>query len=262
MRAAFGMLTTAAIVYAGFCALMFFQQRSLMYFPTPPAPVPAGAAVLALPVDGARLAVTALRQDRANALLYFGGNAEDVNGSVGELSAAFPDHAIYLMQYRGYGHSSGTPTERALVTDALALFDSVRSRHARIDVAGRSLGSGVAVQLASARPVGRLVLVTPFDSLRDVAAGHYKWLPVRWLMRDRYDSGAHAPGISVPTTLVAAEHDEIIPTAQTETLFKRFPAGVAEMVVIEGTAHNTISLNPRYIEALRGGPAALARKGD
>jgi uncharacterized protein len=169
MRAVLGILLTAAIVYLGFCALIFFQQRSLMYFPTPRSPVPSGATVIPLAVDGAELAVTALRQDRPNALIYFGGNAEDVNGSAGELAAAFPDHAIYLMQYRGYGASTGEPSEQALISDALALFDSIRKRHARIEVAGRSLGSGVAIQLASARPVARLVLITPFDSMRDVA---------------------------------------------------------------------------------------------
>ena len=252
MRAVLGILMTAAIVYIGFCALMFFQQRSLMYFPTPPTPVPAGATVLALPVEGARLAVTALRQEQPHALIYFGGNAEDVNGSVDELAAAFPDHAIYLMQSRGYGASTGAPSEQALVSDALALFDHVRSRHGRIEVAGRSLGSGIAIQLAGARPVARLVLITPFDSMRDVAAAHYRWLPVRWLMRDRFDSGTHAQNIVAPTTLIAAEHDWIIPAQQTKALLARFRQGVADLVVIEDTGHNTISSSPRYIPALRG----------
>lgn len=254
--AALGILMTVAIAYLGLCALMFFQQRSLMYFPTPPSPPPDGATVIALPVEGARLAVTVLRHDRQDALLYFGGNAEDVHGSVGELAAAFPDHALYLMQYRGYGRSSGAPSEQALVADALVLFDVVRGRHRRIEVAGRSLGSGIAIQLANARPVARLVLVTPFDSLRDVAAAHYRLLPVRWLMRDRYDSGTYAPRIGAPTTLIAAEHDEIIPLAQTQALFRRFQPGVADLVVIGGTGHNTISLNPAYTAAL-GGRAQL-----
>lgn len=263
MRAVFGILVTVVIAYIGFCALMFFQQRSLMYFPTPRTSIPEEAALIALPVEGARVAVTALRQDRPDALVYFGGNAEDVNGSVDELNAAFPDHAVYLMQYRGYGASSGEPSEEALVSDALALFDMVRERHRRIEVAGRSLGSGVAIQLAGARPVARLVLITPFDSMRDVAATHYRWLPVRWLMRDGYDSGMVAPKIQVPTTLIAAANDEIIPAARTQALFARFRSGVAHLVVIPDTGHNTVSFSPGYIAALRGGAPArgLSRQG-
>ena len=174
-----------------------------------------------------------------------------MNGSAGELSAAFPGHAIYLMQYRGYGASTGAPSEQALVSDALALYDLVRARHRQIEVVGRSLGSGVAIQLASARPVVRLVLVTPFDSMRDLAARHYRWLPVRWLMRDRYDSGAYAPKIGAPTTVIAAQRDEVIPAAQTKALFSRFRDGVADMIVIGGTGHNTISSSPHYVSALR-----------
>lgn len=251
-RVAYGFAVTAVLAYAAVCALIFLQQRSLMYFPTPPSPLPAGATSMTLAADGAQVHVTVFQAGRPDALLYFGGNAEDVNGSLPELATAFPDHAIYLMQYRGYGASTGTPTERVLVQDAIALYDMVKARHGRIAVAGRSLGSGVAVQLAGARPVARLVLITPFDSMRSVAAAHYSYLPVRWLMRDGYDSADHAGRITAPTMLIAAANDEIIPRASTEALFARFPKGVAVMKVIDGVGHNTISASPHYIPALQG----------
>ncbi|HEY1042746.1 MAG TPA: hypothetical protein VGE60_02695 [Telluria sp.] len=254
-RAAIGILALAVLAYAGLCALVFFQQRSLMYFPVPPTPTPAGAVAMELPVDGARVTVTVFGQERRRALLYFGGNAEDVNGSLGGLSAAFPDHAIYLMHYRGYGNSSGEPSEAALVSDALALYDQVTRKHAAVAVAGRSLGSGVAIQLASARPVERLVLVTPFDSMRHVAAAHYRYLPVRWLMRETYDSLKHAQHISAPTTLIAAAEDRIIRPAHARALWAAFPQGVATMTVIAGVGHNDIESSPRYLPALRGEPA-------
>lgn len=255
-RAALGILVAATLAYIGLCAVMFFQQRTMIYFPTAPSPTPAGAATITLPVKEARVVVTAVQRGRPQALLYFGGNAEDVNGSLPALSAAFPVHDIYLMQYRGYGTSTGSPTEQALVSDALALYDAVRARHARIEVAGRSLGSGVAIQLAAARPVARLVLITPYDSLRDVAAGHYKWLPVRWLMQDHFDSGDHATKVLAPTTLVAAQNDWVIPSAQTRKLFGHFRQGVAKLIVIRGAGHNTISGDPAYVAALSGAEAA------
>ena len=88
------------------------------------------------------------------------------------LADAFPDHALYLLHYPGYGGAPGKPSEAAIAADALALFDRVAPQHPRVVVIGRSLGSGVAVQVASARPVARLVLVTPYDSLEEIAAKH------------------------------------------------------------------------------------------
>ena len=144
-------LTVAAVVvYIALCAALFVFQRTLIYFPQPRAPV-----------SGARRSACRSRVGecwsrrgarRPDALLYFGGNAEDVSHNLPGLAAALPDHAIYLMHYRGYGGSAGQPSEAALVADAVALFDRVHAEHARIVVVGRSLGSGVAVQLASHAP--------------------------------------------------------------------------------------------------------------
>jgi len=117
---------------------------------------------------------------------------------------------------------------------------------------GRSLGTGVAVRLAAQRPVARLVLVTPYDSLQDLAAAQFPFFPVRWLLEDKYESGRYAPLVTAPTTIVAAERDEIIPRASTDQLHARFPSGVARFIVLPGTGHNTISNNPLYLEILRG----------
>jgi len=108
------------------------------------------------------------------------------------------------------------------------------------------------VQLAAARRVERLVLVTPYDSLLGIAAGQFPFVPVRWLLRDTYDSGRAAPRIDAPTLLIAAEHDEVIPRASTDLLLTRFRRGIATMAVIAGTGHNTISASPLYTELLAG----------
>ena len=109
-------------------------------------------------------------------------------GTSRRFRAAFPDRSLFLVNYRGYGGSSGQPSEAALFADALAIFDHVRREHSEIAVMGRSLGSGVAVLVASERPVEQLVLVTAFDSLVNVAREYLRWLPVGRLLRDRYDS--------------------------------------------------------------------------
>lgn len=181
-----------------------------------------------------------------NALVYFGGNAEDVALSPPGLAAAFPDHALYLLHYRGYGGSAGTPSEAALFMDSVALFDLVQRAHGSVVAVGRSLGSGVAVHLASVRPVTRLVLATPCDSIEAIAAQRFPRLPVRWLLRDKFESSHYAAQVSAPTRPIAAEHDELIPRANTLALRDAFRPGVASLEVIAGAGHNTIADRQAY----------------
>jgi pimeloyl-ACP methyl ester carboxylesterase len=261
-RLLLGAAALTAFAYVALCALLFVLQRSMIYYPQPRGPAVPGTTALTLDAgDGARVEVTVRPSPSsgpgAPAVLYFGGNAEAVAYSLPELAAAFPDHALYLMHYRGYGGSSGRPSEAALVADALALHERVRAAHgarAGVVVVGRSLGSGVAVQLAAARPreVARLVLVTPYDSLAALAARFYPIFPVRWLLLDRYDSAQHAPQVDAPTLVVAAEHDDVIPRAHAEALAARFRAGVATLHVVAGAGHNDISESPEYARLLQG----------
>src|SRR3989338_7417387 len=141
------LLALLAVLYLGGCVALFVFQRDLIYFPQP--------------------------RSGPNALIYFGGNAEDVSLNLPGFSEAFPEHAIYLLHYRGYGGSTGQASEEAIRRDALAMFDRVQVEHPHTVVVGRSLGSGVAVYLASQRPAARLVLITPYDSLQEIAAGQF-----------------------------------------------------------------------------------------
>jgi hypothetical protein len=250
--ARFALTTTVviALAYMGVCALLYFFQRSLIYFPQPRSHVP-GTTMIAMSLSGGEVLVRTRESGGPKAILYFGGNAEDVGHSFPGLAQAYPDRAIYLMYYRGYGGSTGKPSEAALVADAIALYDKVRASHDDVVVVGRSLGSGVAVQLASLRPVTRLVLVTPYDSILELAARQFPYFPVRWLLQDRFESSKYAERIAAPTLMIAAEHDEVIPRSSTDALLARFPRGVATLRVIAGAGHNTISESPEYVPALR-----------
>lgn len=242
-----------AILYLGLCGVLFFFQRSLIYFPRPSSGS-SGATMTTLPITVARVIVCTRPKDTRRAIIYFGGNAEDVSVNLPSFSAAFPDTAIYLLHYRGYGGSSGKPSEGALFADALTLFDEVHPKHTDVYVVGRSLGSGIAVYVASQRPVARLVLVTPYDSLKDLATRQFPYLPVKWLLLDKYESWRFAPHVSAPTLIMAADRDEIIPRASTELLLSRFKTGLASLEVLPGTGHNTISSSPEYMPLLKGSP--------
>lgn len=245
-------LTIAAAAYGLICMALFVLQDRLIYLP------PAGKqnsedSTIALSVESARLLVSVRPTTGPQALLYFGGNAEDVSFTLPSLAQALPNHALYLLHYRGYSGSSGSPSEEANRRDALALFDRARGEHAEVDVLGRSLGTGLAAYLASERPFSHLVLVTPFDSLEEIAAAQFPFFPVRLLLRDKYDSFRLAPAITAPTAIIAAENDEVVPLASTERLFKSFAKGSVSMKVLRGVDHNSISLHPDYVAAVREG---------
>ena len=234
-------------VYLVLCAALFFFQRSLIYFPQPNA-VSGSDSQLILSMPDARVSVITRERVGPRALIYFGGNAEDVSRNLPEFAEAFPDYAVYLLNYRGFGGSGGSPSEAAIAEDALALFDQVYASHPQVAVVGRSLGSGVAVRLASQRPVQQLILVTPYNSLEEIAARQYPWVPVQWLLKDRFESGKYAAHIRVPTLLLAASDDEVIPRASTQRLLENFPQGVAVLRVVPDSGHNSISDRAQYLQ--------------
>jgi pimeloyl-ACP methyl ester carboxylesterase len=240
-----------ALAYGGLCLLMALSQRSFIYMPRPAADA---SGRLALRVDGKRVLVAHRPHPGPRALIYFGGNAEDVSLTRAELAALLPHTALYLLHYRGYGGSEGRPSEAALRADARALYAHVAERHSSVTVVGRSLGTGPAVHLAATRPVERLVLLVPFDSLAAVARGAMPWLPVDWLLRDRWDAAAEAPRVRAPTTIVAAAADAVVPLRHAEALQRAFPPGVAELVVAPDLDHNTpILASPAFRSALLAG---------
>ena len=244
-RFAFSFLKIAVVSYIGLCATLFFYQRKLLYAPQPRADESAPTLALATDAGSTLVSTREIKGDKA--LLYFGGNAEDASSYMREFSASHPNHAIYLMHYRGFGGSSGTPSEVGLFKDALALFDAAYAQHKEVVVIGVSLGSGIAAYLARHRPVARLILATPYDSILNIGAGKFPWAPVRWLLHDKYESWRYAPQISAPTLLIAAANDNLIPLKHTQALHGAFAKGVATLKIIANEDHNSIGGNAEYL---------------
>lgn len=228
--------------------LLFLFQRTLLYHPTRPIQQ-AKWPLETLPVEGATLTYYVLHAQKPDAVLYFGGNNETVFYSADPFDKLFPDHAVYLINYRGYGHSSGSPNERALLSDALQLYDHLLASHRSVSVIGRSLGSGVACYLAAHRPVAGVVLITPFESIVRVAQHLFPIYPASWLVQERFASIRYAAQIQAPTLILTAEHDEIIPASHPRRLAEVLSD--VRLAEVPEAGHNSIGYFPHFESALQ-----------
>jgi pimeloyl-ACP methyl ester carboxylesterase len=187
----------------------------------------------------------------APVVLYFGGNAEDVSWMIPEAKKRTPGVAWLLVNYRGYGGSEGSPSEETISADALQWYDHAATelKPRGIAVFGRSLGSGAAVVVASQRKVEAVVLVTPFDSLVEVAKRHYPFLPVSLMLRHQFDSLGRAPRIAAPLLCIAAQRDEIIPSSHARKLYDAW-GGEKRWLELEGAGHNSTDGVPAFWQSI------------
>ena len=173
--------------------------------------------------------------DKNSALIYFGGNAEDVIYNMDDASR-YKVNKLFFTNYAGYGNSTGKPSEDTLYTDALTVFDQLVQQHqlepATTFVMGRSLGSAVASHVASQRKTAGVILVTPFTNMPDLAVNFYKIFPVRWLLKYRFDTQQQLQQTSSPVLLIAAAQNAETP------------------VIIPQSGHNTLHLSPQYFDAI------------
>jgi len=259
-----GTVLLAALVFffVALPAALWLLQEKLIFFPQPLSEAQRAEVIRRFPftrevtlttADGARIHAWHIPGPRPDAplVLYFGGNAEDVAWMIPDASTRLPGAAWLLVDYRGYGGSDGSPTEAAISADALAWYDYAARelKPARIDVFGRSLGSGAAVLVSSQRPVSRVVLVTPFDSLIEVAKRHYPFLPVRLMLRHQFDSIGRAPKITAPLLCLAAQRDTVVPSAHAKKLYDAW-GGPKKWVELEEAGHNTTDSHPLFWRAV------------
>ena len=237
-------LAAAAAAFGGFVTLMYLTQRALMYHPetfrTPP--IVAGlfdVQELTLDTaDGEKVIVWYAPPQRDLPLvLYFHGNAGSLRNRAERFRGLIGNgYGLLALSYRGYGGSTGRPSEAGMITDAQTAyaFAAARVPLERIVVFGESIGTGVAVALAATQRIGRLVLESPFTSAADVAGRIYWYLPVRLLMKDQFHSDERIGKVTAPLLVLHGELDQVVPIALGERLFalanepkrfERFPAG-------------------------------------
>ena len=235
--------------YVAIGTLLYVKQRDILYHPTPDIQTEYKGFVLK---DGnVSTYIHVLNEGHKNAILYFGGNAESMAKSSDYIAQQFPEFTCYLMDYRGYGSSTGEPSEEAIYKDALALYDKVKEKHARISIGGRSLGTSVAAYVAAHREVIKLALITPFDSIVSIAQERYPLYPASLLLKDTYKLISYVKDIKAKTFVVMAEHDKVVPKSHSLRLIKAFKKEQLITTVIKNRGHVDISDDERYYKIMQ-----------
>lgn len=255
------LLVVLLTVYAA-VALVAFVAQTWLLFPTGLASgriaLPSGAERVALDtpdgerLEGVRIPPAANSGEDRTVVLGFGGNAWNAENMATYLHELYPEAEVVAFHYRGYRPSTGRPSAAALLSDALLVHDFVRGGRdpARIVAVGFSIGSGVAVHLAAERPLDGLILVTPFDTLEQLARQHYGWLPVGLLLRHHMSPLSEIGAVTTPVALIAAEQDTIIPERRTAPLREAARTLIMDQS-IPGAGHNDIFSRPEFEQAMR-----------
>lgn len=248
MRFIYVALATGSAIYLALCGLMYISQRRLTYFPdtTRVAPADKGldgvAEVTMATPDGEKvLAWWGKAKPGQPTLLYFHGNG----GSLATRAERIRKYlglgrGMFMMTYRSYGGSTGSPSEAANVADAKLAYDTLVKSGVEpkdIIIYGESIGSGVAVQVAAEKPALALVLDAPYTRLVDIAAERYPWVPVRLMMRDQYDSASRLPGLKLPLLVIHGDLDQTVPVAMGRKVLE-LAGGPKDIVILKGAGHN------------------------
>jgi fermentation-respiration switch protein FrsA (DUF1100 family) len=245
------LLGTPLAAYAVLVAGVYALQRQLLYFPDIDRPDPTRLNLSSMreieivTADDIRLLAwyVPARAD-GRVIVYFHGNGGNI-AYRGERLRHFVDKGFgaLLLEYRGYGGNLGNPTEDGLFADARAALDFLDSQGVsadRIVLYGESLGTGVAVRMASERPVALLLLEAPYASIAAVARWHYPFLPVDLILKDRFDSLSRIGAVKAPILVLHGERDTVIPTASGRELFAAAPEP-KEIWVAPNGGHNDLA---------------------
>ncbi len=218
------LLAVLALVYGTFCLLLYLNQEKLIYFPGPTVLLTPSSAGLEFrehwieTKDGERLHAWWLPSAEANApiVLFLHGNAGNISHRMDSLRL-FHELGLstLIIDYRGYGLSSGRPDEPGTYLDAQAAYDFLQTHHSvaaqRLIIFGRSLGGGVATWLANHNACTGVIIESSFLSIPTMGQEIYPWMPIRWISRVHYDNAARMASLSCPVLVIHSRDDELIP---------------------------------------------------
>jgi len=236
------------VIYISLTLFIYIKQRGFIYYPSKIEEFKELEKVYN--IDNLQIKTLLLNRDKDSAVLYFGGNAEAVEYNIPNFSKILKEFDIYFVKYRGYGGSQGNPVEKDLYSDALYIFDDLKKRYKNVSIIGRSLGSSVATYVASKRDIEKLVLVTPFDSLENIAKDIFPIFPISFMLKDKFNSIDRVDSIKCKTLIITAINDKIVKKIYSLNLINKFKKQNIQSITIAKADHNTISLFDLYYKSI------------
>lgn len=239
--------------WGGAVLWMWIRQESYLFLPNHWDPPPEfEGARWDREVNGVRLQGWFLDQGADRTVIFHGGNAQDLGAHCERIFEQLDANAL-LVNYRGYGQSEGTPGEKEMVADSIAVLDRFCEEQkvplSSVYLLGRSLGSGVSAQVAAARPgIAGVILVTPYESIAAIAKYQYPWLPIERMLHHPFRAVDFAPGNNMPALVLLAEFDEVIPVESGRKLGEAW--GGPTQIITLPTGHNDISDHPDYFRLI------------
>lgn len=242
-------LVAGAIAYSMAAGYMYLNQRSFIFVPSGELLTPEDKGLQNVSVelvemaDGTRTTVWTAEpaEEGLPTVVYFHGNSSNLSGRWQRFKMILDSgYGLYAPTYRGYAGSEGSPSETAIISDALEHFDRAAAAGTPIIVHGESLGSGVATAVAAERPdAGLLVLEAPYTALVDMAAASYPWLPVGFLMKDQMKTRERIGKVEAPALIIHGTEDAIIPVEHGEQVFQ-YASEPKELLIFEGAGHGDL----------------------
>jgi hypothetical protein len=254
----------AAIAYCAAASFMYFNQRSFVFEPSGELEMPEVKGLQNVRVetiamaDGTDVTVwSANVHPRTPAVLYFHGNSRSLSARHKRFKQILDSgYGLYAPTYRGFAGSEGSPSETAIIADALEHYDRLAATGAQVILHGESLGTGVATAVAAQRPDARLlVLEAPYTALLDIASQQYPWLPVAALMKDPMLTRERIKNIHSPVLILHGTADRIVPVEHGRRLYELAPEP-KRLRIVDGVGHKDLWKNGLW-ETVRGTYCAL-----
>jgi alpha-beta hydrolase superfamily lysophospholipase len=247
-------------IYGLLCGVIYFFQENLIFMPT------------ALPQehvyklkntfeeinlnasDGAQLNGLHFKKENPNGLvLYFHGNAGNLEGW-GSIAEFFVDlnYDVIIMDYRGYGKSTGELSSEKLYSDAVHWYDFAKDNYneSSITVYGRSLGTAFATYAAANNQPKKLVLEAPFYSMEEIAKSRFSFLPITYLLNYKFPSNQYINEVPSPITIYHGTKDQVIDFKQGENLYKSIKSESKKLIIIDNGGHNNLISFKEYSESI------------
>ncbi|NQY22933.1 MAG: alpha/beta fold hydrolase [Campylobacteraceae bacterium] len=233
---------------AGGIYLYIFQRDFIYFIQTE---IKHDALVQNIKINNENIKIIVINPNKNKAILYLPGRSETVSNRIDAFKNNFPEHTVYLVNYRGYGGSSGSPSEKNLFNDAKFIYKKIQKEHKNIILIGRSLGTGIAAYLGEKFSFSKIILVTPYDSIMGMAKDKYPFYPISFILKDHYNSLKRVKNIRSKTLVLLASKDETIEAKYSNNLIKAFNPKILTVKTIKDSGHNSIIKKEDYFKEMR-----------